>query len=611
MLTMKKLPLFVLILFLTGCAFFNAMYNGWAAFDKAQDTEKKMRQEGKDSLEIARAVESDYKRAIAKAEKTISSYPKSERQHDDAMYLKGIASLGKGDYAVAISSFMTLQNGYKESKWIPESWLYMGIAQMKDGDYSAAQNSFAIVIEKYPNLNKNMRVSLLMGELMANLEGKGRAIVLLEKAYLDAKSGYEKLLTIKKIVELYSELKSYDKVIAWIEKLPKFSKKWTESYYQCEKMLLIALTESGKYKKAELLAIRLLDRSEYYKHILELILFQGRSVYKQQRYDEAYNIYSEISSKKGDDLTIAEAWYGMSLISIDVRNDIEKGEEELKEAEKLAGKDKEFLAKIKRRLSGLTAVASLTDTLETSEDTLLNRELINFRIGEAYWLDAELPDSAIARFNTLLEDTTTSDSIRALTLFSKAYIYLKMKEDTIQSDSILEKIIVDFPSSELAKESQRLLDIPVTVVTRRDSALVRFQQAEELAATTEGYSKDLYYSYLVCAMKYSDIKDIAAKALYNAGFVVEKRPSFEDGVVDTAATKIFSRLCKEYPESEECKDIKPMISDNQVKSYVSDYETKLEEQEKLDSLTAEEDAKEVDKVLRKEDLSIPDFYHWF
>lgn len=608
---MKKLPLFVLILLLSGCAFFNAMYNGWAAFDKAQDTEKQMRQEGKDSLEIARAVEDDYKRAIAKAEKTISYYPKSERQHDDAMYLKGVASLGKGDYAVAISSFMTLQNGYQDSKWIPESWLYMGIAQMKDGDFNAAQNSFATVIEKYPNLNKNMRVSLLMGELMANLEGKGRAIALLEKSYLDAKSDYEKLLTIQKIAELYSELKFYDKVISWIEKLPKFSKKWTEIYYQCEKMQLIALTESGKYKEAEALAIKLLDRSEYYKHILELTLYQGQSVYKQERYDEAYDIYSEVSSKKGDDLSIAKAWYGMSLISIDIRNDIEKGEEELKEAEKLASKDEDLLAMIKRRLSGLTMVASLTDSLENSEDTLMNEELLNFRIGEAYWLDAELPDSAIARFDMLLDNTETSDSIRALTLFSKAYIYLKMKEDTTQSDSILEKIIVDFPTSELAKESQRLLDIPVTVVTRRDSALVRFQQAEKLAETTEGYSKDLYYSYLITAMKYPDIKDVAAKSLYNAGFVVEKRPSFEDGVVDTAATKIFSRLCKEYPESEECKDVKPMISDNQVKSYVSDYESMLEEQEKLDSLTAEETTKEVDKILRKEDLTIPDFYHWF
>lgn len=606
---MKKLLLLSICFLISGCAFFNALYNGRAAYKKAQDTEKKMLLEGKDSAEIAKATEKDYKRAIAKAEKTISYYPKSERQHDDATYLKGIASLAKGDYAVAINSFTTLQKGYKDSKWIPESWLNMGIAQMKDGDYTSAQASFSYVIEHYPKLNKNMRVSLLMGELTAKLEGKGRAIAVLEKAYLDAKSDYEKLLTIKKIAELYSDLKFYDKVVNWLQKLPDFDKKHTELFFVCEKMLLIALTESEKHKEAEELAIKLIDRSEYFYHLLELNLYYGNSVYAQKRYDDAYDIFNEVSSKNGDDLIRAKAWYYMSEISIDVRADIDKGKEELAEAEKLANSDKEFLALVKARLEGLSNIATLQERLENKNDTTMNSELVNFRIGEAYWLDAKLPDSALVHFDRLLEDTLTSDSVRALTLFSKAFIYMKLKGDTLQSDSILEKIIVDFPSSEIAKESQRLLEIPITVVTRRDSAVVRFKQAEELAEKTEGYSKDLYYSYLICAMKFPDVEDIAAKSLYNAGFVVEKRPAFEDGVVDTAATKIFSRLCKEYPESEECLDVKPMLEGNLVKSYVSDYETMLEEQDKLDSLVAEPLKEE--KKLTKDNLTIPDFYLWF
>lgn len=588
------------------------MYNGWAAYDKAQDRERELRLEGRDSAEIAKEVESDYVRAIEKAKKTISFYPKSERQHDDATYLKGLASLAKGDYAVAINSFATLHKAYPESKWIPESWLNMGIAQMKDGDYAAAQKSFALVIEKYPNLNKNMRVSLLVGELTANLEGKGRAIAQLEKSYLDAKSDYEKLLTIKQIATLYSDLKFYDKVLIWVEKLPRFSKKWTELYYECERMKLVALVATDKNKEAEAYALKLLERTEYYKHILELMLYQGDAVNAQDRYDEAYDIYSEISSSTGDDLTRGKAWYGMSLISIDIRSDIEKGKEELTEAEKLVSKDEELLALIKGRLSGLTLVASLTDTLENSEDTAFDSELVNFRISEAYWMDAKLPDSALVRFDKIIADSTTSDSIRVLSIFSKAYIYLKMKEDTVQSDSLLNQIIAQFPTSELAKESQRLLEIPVTVVTRRDSAVARFKKAEELSLTTEGYSKDLYYSYLICAMKYPDIEDVAAKSLYNAGLIVDKRPSYEDGVVDTAATKIFIRLCKEYPESEECLDVKPMISDNQVKDYAADYKDKLEEQDKLDSLTASESKPDTeDKIFKKEDLTIPKFYLWF
>lgn len=586
------------------------MYNGWAAYDKAQEREKELTLQGKDSAEIAKEVESDYDRAIEKAKKTISFYPKSERQHDDATYLKGIASLGKGDYAVAINSFATLHKTYPNSKWIPKSWLNMGIAQMKDGDFTAAQKSFAHVIEKYPNLNKNMRVSLLMGELTGKLEGKGRAIAQLEKAYLDAKSDYEKLLTIKEIATLYSDLKFYDKVLLWVDKLPRFSKKWTEIYYECERMKLVALVATEKNKEAEAYAAKLLERTEYYKHILELTLYQGDAVNAQGRYDEAYDIYSEIASSTGDDLTRGKAWYGMSLISIDIRSDIEKGKEELTEAEKLVSKDEDLMALIKGRLGGLTLVASLTDTLQNSEDTALKSELVNFRISEAYWMDAKLPDSALVRFDKLLEDSTTSDSIRALSIFSKAYIYLKMKEDTVQSDSLLKEIIAKFPTTELAKESQRLLDIPVTVVTRRDSALARFKDAEDLSLTTEGYSKDLYYSYLICAMKYPDIKDVAAKSLYNAGLIVDKRPSFEDGVVDTAATKIFIRLCKEYPESEECLDVKPMISDGQVKLYADDYEVKLDEQEKLDSLTASE-SKPEEILLKKENLTIPKFYLWF
>ena len=117
-----------LLPFLFGCAFLNTLYNGWVPYKKALKTEEQMLREGADSSEILAKTAVDYQRAIDKATKTIDYYPKADRAHDDAYYLRGLACLKKQDYSCATHSFLLLQNNFPESKHYPESFFWVGRA---------------------------------------------------------------------------------------------------------------------------------------------------------------------------------------------------------------------------------------------------------------------------------------------------------------------------------------------------------------------------------------------------------------------------------------------------------------------------------------------------
>jgi outer membrane protein assembly factor BamD (BamD/ComL family) len=202
----------------------------------------------------------------------------------------------------------------------------------------------------------------------------------------------------------------------------------------------------------------------------------------------------------------------------------------------------------------------------------------------------------------------TPDSTRAKSLYSKAYILKELKKDTLAADSIFNEIIDRYPHFEAAKASQEMLGQPVTLMTRRDSANVQFALAENIFLENEEvYSQEAYYAYLLCAVKYPDIEDVAAQALFAAGLAVNKRNVSNDGTVDTAAVKIFVRLCNEYPQSEHCSHVKNMMNANEVKSYATQYTARIEKTDILDIKLEEE---ETEGSAQERKAVLPDFQSW-
>ncbi len=600
----------LLLPFITGCAFFNALYNGWQAFDSGMKTEEKMYRSGSDTTEVRKATESDYIRAIQKAEKAVSYYPKSHRTHDDAFFLKGRTLYQMGNYAEAVPIFKTLQGSYPDSKRIPESWLFLAMCYAGSGDYPMADETYTYVIENYPQLNKNQEVLILRADLAIMMQGKSQAIGFLTDALERINDPERKIYLIDRLAGLYIDLSMHDKALEYIVQKPSFDKSYKDLYYDVSLKEIECYSELTEHQKAEELLLSLIESRHYIVHHAPLRLELSILYLNQQRINEAKEILLDLTASTKTDSTVAQSWYELSRIQIDIENDLPEGKKSLTEVLAMSISN-ELRAMAQRRLDGLNKIELYNDSLSGGIPDTVSEGFVRFLLGEQYWLDAQLPDSALKEFETILADTTASDTILAKVLYSKGWILQEVKGDTILAVPVLEQVISDYPEFEEAKEAQRLLGKAITIQVRRDSAEVKFLEAEKLRLSTKGYSKDVYYSYLITALKYPDIKDIAAKSLYAAGYVVNNREgSITD--VDTAAAKIYGRLCRDYPESEQCKDAQSMLENGKVKGFVDSYTKFLEEkgkEEVEDSTALANDTEEI--ISEDAPLVIPDFSDWF
>lgn len=608
----SRLILLLIIPFITGCAFFNALYNGWQAFNTGMKTEEEMFSSGSDTAAVRSATKKDYERAIKKAEKAISYYPRSDRTHDDAFFLKGRTLYQMGAYAEAVPVFKTLQKDYPDSKRIPQSWLYMGMSYAESGDYPAADETYTYIIDNFPELNKNQEVLILRADLAVMMKGKSQAIGFLEEALNNITDPARRMYIYDRLAGLYIDLKMYEKALEFLLEKPVFDKSYKELYFTASVKQITCYRELEKFEEAENLLKELIDSRHFVTHNADMRFELAVLYLKQKRIDEARKILEDLVGTDKTNETVAKSWYELSSIQIDIDGDLTKGEESLEKVVDMTNDD-ELKSKAKRRLDGLKKIRLYSDTLTEGVDDSTPEWFLHFKMGERYWLDVNLPDSALAQFEIILNDTTVDDSTYVKTLFSKGWIIQELQGDSTLAKAIFERVISTYPTFEEAKEAQRMLGKPVTIMIRRDSANVRFKEAEDLRLATKGYSKDVYYSYLITALKFPEIEDVAAKSLYAAGWVVNQREGVNEEV-DTAAAKIFGRLCREYPGSDQCKAVEIMLESGKVKGFVDSYTKFLEEKGK-EGGEDDSTALAIDSVSTiVEDtlpLVIPDFENWF
>ena len=621
MLSSRKIFLLLSLLIfpsLLGCAFMNSLYNGWVSYKKAEKTEERMLEQGADTSEILAETSKDLQRAIDKAQKAIDYYPKAGRAHDDAYYLKGIASFKKQDYSSATFAFETLQNRYPQSKYYPASWLWVGKSYAANEQYLEAEVALAYLVSTYPEYLDHEEVMMLRADIALNLKGKGEAIKLLEERLAQTTDPMHRLYLIDRLGSLFLELQQYQKAVDVLEQIPPFDRKHTALFFSAQYNLARGYNFLQRYDEVAQLLDAMSNNNRYYTHRDKLQLFSGKVYLKQESYDEAEHILLRLANGSGDSEYRGEAWYLVSTISIDIRADLDRGQSELEKAAKLVV-EPSLRAKIDDRLASLILLAQLQDTLLNGNPDSTDYLATKYKIGEIYWLDSRLPDSALVYFDEILSDPDAPDSLRSSALYAKALIVKSFKDDTLSAIALFEQVIEEYPAKEVAKQSQIELGIDVTVVTRSDSAWVAFTDAEDLREITDGYSKDVYYAYLVSALKYPDVVEVGARGLYAAGLVANERYHGEDGTLDTATVKIFTRLCDKYPESDQCKEIEFKLSDEAVKSYSLAYKAgqAADSTDEFAGDTVQIDTLQGALVPTESDISIdgapelPDFQSWF
>jgi TolA-binding protein len=536
----------VLLIGFVRCAYFNTFYNAKMAFNTAHKAHRKdMRQHPDSTIEPTGRVLSNYNSAIEKSEKVIDVYPKSTKWHDDAIFLIAKSNFYKGEMRRAIRSLRRLQKEFPGSPFVPESYLLLGRAYLRNENYQKAEETFSLVLEKYPQLNKNEEVSLLLAKLAVRREGKALAIELLERIRNSIKSDDKKVELILQISELYRSLNQYDKAVSTLKSAPR-KKDLPHQMYRVDFLLLRCYLEQDSLHRALSLARTMEKKGAYAANLSDILLKKAEVLARLGKTEQALAIYQKIVARYDSTAAAGEAWYRQAVLYQKDKGNFDRAKACYDSALAYLA-DSAMADTARQRSEAIVLVDTLRgrvlepDTADTAESVDIQR----YKIGELFWLELNEPDSAYRRFVALARDSGTPPETHPKALYAAGWLSLNARRDTAAADSIFDLLVEKYPENIHSKRAQRDLGNEITVTTPEDRALEAFSEAEELYVENDS-TLEAVRSYLKVYKENSD-REVAPKSLYAAAWIC-------DNVLhkNRTARSLYQRLCDDYPESEYC-----------------------------------------------------------
>jgi len=547
---MKRTVLYSLIValaLLTGCAFLNTFYHARQAFNTGYREHERQMRDNPDSLTVpAGKASSQYDRAIEKSQKVLDVYTRKKKWHDDAIFLMARSFYYKNEFSRTIRLVKRLQKEFPESPFVPRSWVLLGKAYLMDENPQKAEEAFQVALERYPQLNRDDEISLLLARIAIAREGKVLALEMLEKVLASLSSPDKKLHLIVQIAELTIELKQYTRALSLLKSAPRREKELF-AMYRVRYLMSVCYLNLDSLERGHALIERTLADKRYDKFEDRLLLQKGAFFQALKEFDKAIELYEGVTVAYANTVYAGDAFFELGKLYQKWRADFTRAKECFEKAVALCtNPDKKELAQ--KRIDGLSELARLrgSDSLSVrADDSTALEEPVDFIVGELFWLELDEPDSAYNRYMTVVTDTGTSADILAKSLYAAIWITLHAREDTTSADSLLSVLVDRFPHDPYSKSAQQQLERVVTVTTREDSAQAVFKRAERLFYE-KGDTLKAANSYLKVYKKYSDL-DIGAQALFHAAWLCDYALFKKE-----TALSLYRTLCERYPESDYC-----------------------------------------------------------
>jgi tetratricopeptide (TPR) repeat protein len=277
--------------------------------------------------------------------------------------------------------------------------------------------------------------------------------------------------------------------------------------------------------------------------------YTGKSSSTPESNSSTQNNNANIS--KEDQAAAGFAWFEMGNIYVEPKNDFIKAKECLLRSLVLL---QDSAAKIDaqshiKSLDSLFILCLRLDTIDTVKGSL-NRNNIDIRLGELFWLELNMPDSACAHFRHI---AAYKDSLRPKALYSIFYIERNAMKDTAGSDSVFRTLLSEYPANEYSKKAQKDRGDSITVHTRQDSASFAYMAAESLFCVVDEPEAAVVAFDSVYA-KFPDCQ-YGRTALYASAWI-------SDDVLknNKTAYRQYRLFCDSFPTCDICTNaIKPKL----------------------------------------------------
>ena len=537
------------------CVYFNMFYNAKSAFNTAYESQMALLKNNPDSIitPLPSDIQTNYDKAIDKAIKVIDEFPKAKKWHDDALILIAKASYYKGDYEKTIRVCNQLLADFPNSPFIPEGYLFLGRANLEFGNFERADAAFTTILEKYPSLNNDQQITLLVAETAARREGKNTALSLMEQSSKNIKIPEKRFEILLKTVRLAIELNQYRKALALMDNCPRRYKKFFKQLYRIDLYRVICFQEIDSLDAAYSLVQKMLKQKEYQLHLPELQLKKGELLMAIGKTAESVEIYEMIIAKDSTKDAAGVAYYQLGCWQ-QSKNKFDKAKRYFSKASSIVLDSvikNDATLKV-QAIDSLNLMYGLKDSLGTDTAVKVVQQLRNAdeKIGELYWLELNKPDSAYYYYKKL---SHVADSLQPKILYAASYLAWNAVKDTAGGDSILALLVHLYPANKYTQQAQMERGIEVTAHTQADSA-----HAAYLSAETLYYDKHLPEAaareFQAVYVKFPK-SEFGMKGLYTAAWINDNELSN-----NKTALKLYHMVCDSFPNSELCENqVKPLL----------------------------------------------------
>ena len=500
MVTRRFLPaVLVIVLILTfsscTCIYFNTFHNIRKNFNGAEKTRRK------DGRDMARGGETkQYGDAITKAARVIERHPNSGWV-DDALFIMGASYYYLGEFDKSARKFKELYANYPQSQYLPEARVLLAKAKLQLKEEAEAVVLFEEIFDQGQNRDVKAEAARSLAEYYFEAQDYDRANRYFGSLIDSLGQESDRIRAYKFIGDGFYERYKFPEARSNYEKTLKHnpdSLQYYEIMFRMAECDYFLFNIGAGLEKLQSLA----DNQIYFDSLGSIRLKMAEGYEWEGDLEAAINTYNKVAIENPKKEAAARALYELGLI---YQYDLE----DLTQAQFYYTRARDELRQstvfedATRRVSQLSLLEQYTaverEDLESDSAGRVDPQRIDqlsenqYLLGELYYYDLNMPDSAINSLEILLQRFPRS-SYAPRALMSLAYIWRNEYADTARADSALRRVLSDYADYD---EAEVVIDLLGLAGTRADSgyAAIPFNKAERFLEEFQNLDRRWYFPF--------------------------------------------------------------------------------------------------------------------
>lgn len=313
--------LLILIMILSGCAYFNTFYNAKQLFNESQTAYGKEKEKGSLSSKTVKSLNE----AAAKSQKVIMKFPNS-KYVDDAMYYYGVCNFQLGKYLIARKKLSELILEYPNSEYFPKAQLWIAKCYFRQNKKDMAFSILERFIKNKNNRKYFSDAMSLAGYLALEEGDDEKTFSYFNQAIINTKDRIEKSQLLYNLAVIYTDKNMLKDALQKLEKAKKISK--DPSLLMDVKLQYIKVYRLQKrYAKGKKLIEEMLGDLDYEKIWPQLEVELGLILYYENQNEKAISKYESVLKSHKNTSSASLAAYYLGEIYLFDKMDFKKAKE--------------------------------------------------------------------------------------------------------------------------------------------------------------------------------------------------------------------------------------------------------------------------------------------